>query len=155
MLEAIKQRLKITGPWGVFLIALYFLIRGALYLFIGSCMFYIIANKPYMSDMRFELVMMALFMGVMILIHFVIYHGLRKLQDWGRILAIIYCIIGLLLTLFPFDYPAQKTGSGSISILMSITIDVLIIWYLSKKTVQSYFHVKVPENMISTYNINL
>jgi hypothetical protein len=150
MLEQVKQRLKITGPWGVFLISLYFLIRGTLYLFIGSFMFYIIANEPYMSGMRSLITMMALFMSVIILIHFVIYHGLRKLQDWGRILAIVYCALSILLTLYSLVTHDHETGS----IILINTIDVLIIWYLSRKTVQSYFHVKIAENSINTNIIN-
>ncbi len=71
----------------------------------------------------------ALIIGV---IGIIIGWGLWNGKDWARIITIIFAILGIILGLFPL-INLDVTG------LISVAIDIIIIYYLTRPNVVAFF----------------
>ncbi|HPD56034.1 MAG TPA: DUF2127 domain-containing protein [Smithellaceae bacterium] len=74
------------------------------------------------------------------LLSFVASYGLWMLADWGRKLAIAICAISVPLNLIAMKIPGQEiTYNDAILVIVSIAVDLLIIWYLLRDDIRELF----------------
>ena len=67
-------------------------------------------------------------------------YGLWVLIEWGRKLAVALCAISIPVQLISMKMPGQViTSDIVVFVVVSIAIDVLIIWYLMKDDTKSLF----------------
>jgi len=65
------------------------------------------------------------------------------MADWGRKLAIAICAVSIPLNLIAMKIPGQEiTSSYAILVILSIALDLLIIWYLLRNDIKVLFSVK-------------
>jgi hypothetical protein len=67
-------------------------------------------------------------------------YGLWVLVDWGRSLAVAICVIDIPLSLISLKMPGILVTSGILLwVVVTISLEIVIIWYLSKSKVRSLF----------------
>jgi len=74
------------------------------------------------------------------LLSFAASYGLWMLAGWGRKLAIAICAISVPLNLIAMKIPGQEiTYNDAILVIVSIAVDLLIIWYLLRDDIRELF----------------
>jgi hypothetical protein len=132
-------------PTGVVILAILswifaaFLLIPALALFLGSSFIASMIGNQFGPLAAFAGVIGGAFFLVGALVTAVIGWGLWTLQEWARILTIIFQGIGLVLSILALFALAIFHPFGMIFRLVRITIHGLIIWYLMQPEVVAAF----------------
>jgi hypothetical protein len=135
-------------PTGITILAVLYFI-GAVFLLLGAFAFFaggsflaqVLASMPGMSTLAGGLVTVV---GVVLLAFAALYgatgYGLISLKSWGRILAIIFTVLGLVGTLVGFISIVSNFGMGvAIWQVVKLGICVWILWYLFQPNVKQAF----------------
>ena len=112
---------QMTRPTGVTILAALYILEG---LFVLALPLFLTAMlAPFMGsvDVGGMMAICWVVFGIIALIYFLIAYGLLKGQNWARIVAIIFAIIGLL------------------NIPIGTIISIIILWYLFKPEVKAWF----------------
>ena len=125
-------------PLGIILIVLYFAIINGL---MGSAVsVYALFLSGELSTWVTILFLISL---LLCLLSFCVCYGLWLMADWGRKLAIAICATSIPLNLIAMKIPGQEiTSSYAILVILSIALDLLIIWYLLRNDIKVLFSVK-------------
>jgi hypothetical protein len=67
--------------------------------------------------------------------------GFLKGRNWARVLAIILLFLSVLVTIFNAIVAAIFTTGALLSLVVSIIIPILLIWYLTTRRVKAWFGV--------------
>lgn len=136
MTNRIESSARQAKPLGIILTVLYFAIANGLLSVIVSIPLLFLSG----SGMPAWVTLLALVMLALGVLSFAACYGLWVLIEWGRKLAIAICAISIPLNLVSLKMPGQQTTSGELVLVVaSIAIDLLIIWYLLKDDVKSFF----------------
>lgn len=116
-----------------------FLLLPSLALFFGSSFIAAMVGQQFGPLAAFAGVAAGAFLLVMAMVTAVIGWGLWTLQEWARILTIIFQGIGLALSVLSLFALAFLHPVGIVFRLVRITIHGLIIWYLLQPEVVAAF----------------
>jgi len=139
VINQIENRAKQTKPPGITLTAIYFGVVNGLLAFLISIII-LFAPGLIMPEWLTLMAAVTLFLSV---VSFVACYGLFVLIDWGRKLAIVICAIAIPLNLISLKLPGEEITSGTVLLtVVSIGIDLVIIWYLLQDDIKYLFKNK-------------
>ncbi len=122
-----------SRPTGVTILGALYILNGILALVEGLALAFLVTGMLGIGGgLGLVAGLPAIIIGI---IDFIIAWGLLSLKGWGRILAIIFAVLGLLsglLSLLPFSI-------ASIMGIILIILNIVILWYLFKPEVKSAF----------------
>jgi len=135
-----KQNSGLTRPLGITILGILHLIGGAVSLVMaamGAAMLGISGGMGYMGMFSAALggVFLIIF-GVIAAIEFVIAGALFSGKPWGRIIVIVFSIIGIIVGL------ASIVGNPFSA--LSIVLDGIVLWYMWRPHVIAYFGISQP-----------
>ncbi len=155
---------KRSIPLGVKILSILYYINSAFMLLLGILLFFLASIYPSLlesgeleqgltaeelagfqalGDITWLIYVMALVVIIIAVLNLFLGIAFWKGQNWGRIVTIIFAILGIPFALFNLVSAFSIANTLSIVIiLIQIGIDVGIIWYLLQKDVIHFFTSK-------------
>ena len=133
-----NNNLAIYRPTGLTIVAVLFLIAGSLTLVGGITTLetaIVQANGPILTDL--EALFIPLAVEILCIASFVVALGLFTGKSWWVwLVAVVLAAIGLIVNVISLVVPDMFTMAGA---LVGIAVNIVILYYLSRKNVRQYF----------------
>lgn len=135
MTDGNENHSKRSKPAGIIILAIYFAIANGLIAVAFSVLLLFISNSDSPSWVSLMSVI-TLAAGVLSLSAS---YALWMLMEWGRKLAVAISAFSIPLNIIPLIFARELKSGDYIVTSASITIDVVIIWYLLRNNIKSLF----------------
>lgn len=123
-------------PLAIILIALYFAVINGLMGSAVSIFVLFFSGEPLTAWVTILFIVTL----ALCLLSFAVSYGLWFMADWGRKLAVAICVISIPLNLIAMKIPGQEIAyNDAILVILSIAVDLLIIWYLLRDDIRELF----------------